>query len=88
LKKRIVVLSLPGSFKLKELIELIEKKVAERNREIGHNFYSEKAIEYTYEATIEYDAYKLMLFVCPKSNSTISIKISNKANLLKEDRFE
>ncbi len=69
---------LSKSFKLKELYAAIETKAGQRNREIEQDFYSLNASDYSYEDTIDYKTYKLMLFVCPRSKSTISIKILNK----------
>jgi len=76
--KKDTALPISGSFKLKELYAAIGTKARERNQEIKRDFYSLNASEYAYEDIIEYETYKLMLFVCPKSKSTISIKIIDK----------
>jgi len=63
------------SFKLKELIEAIEVKAVEQNLELGRDFYSVKAAEYIYSETVKYETFTLILFTCPKSNSTIAVKM-------------
>ena len=68
-------LILNKSFKLKELIEAIEVKAVEQNDELGRDFYSVNAAEYIYSETVKYETFTLMFFTCPKSNSTVAVKI-------------
>ena len=63
------------SFKLKELIQAIEVKAVEQNNELGRDFYSINAAEYLFSETVKYETFTLMLFTCPKSNSTVAVKI-------------
>ncbi|KAA3616978.1 MAG: hypothetical protein D8M58_04730 [Calditrichaeota bacterium] len=66
-------------FKLQALHQLIEQKAKERNAEIGSDFFSLSGIDYSYVDSTIYETYELMTFVCPKSKSTISIKIIEKS---------
>ena len=68
-------MTLNKSFKLKELIKAIEVKAIEQNNELGRDFYSVNAAEYLFSESVKYETFTLMLFTCPKSNSTISVKI-------------
>ena len=65
------------SFKLMELLHAIELKAIEQNNELGHDFYSINASDYQFAETVKYETYTLMLFTCPKSNSTIAVKIKD-----------
>lgn len=58
-----------------EINSIIEKKARERNSELGHVFYSENASDYTFINYINYDSFKLLVFLCSKSNSSISVKV-------------
>lgn len=66
---------LTRSFRLKELIRAIEVKAIEQNNDLGTEFYSLKAAEYIYSETVKYHTFTLILFTCPKSNSTIAVKM-------------
>lgn len=70
--------SLKTPFKLHDLNELIEQKAMKRNEELGQDYYSLIGMDYAYTDTTVYDNYELMTFICPKSKSTISIKVSKK----------
>jgi hypothetical protein len=63
-------------FKLQQLHQLIEQKAKERNTELAQDFYSLDAKNYSYVDSTAYDTYELMTFICPKSKSTISVKVS------------
>ena len=60
---------------LKELEHAIYKKAHERNIELNNEFYSYDAEKYEFIDINTYPDYKLLLFRCPKSKSTFSIKI-------------
>lgn len=62
---------------LKNLEQAIINKAHERNEELNREFYSYKAEEYEFIDVNAFTDYKLLLFRCPKSKSTVSLKINN-----------
>ena len=70
--------SLTTPFKLQALHQLIVQKAKERNAEIGSDFLSLSGMDYSYVDSTIYSTYELMTFICPKSKSTISIKVNKK----------
>jgi hypothetical protein len=60
---------------LKELEQAIKNKARERNKELNDEFYSYDADQYEFVDINSFPKYKLLLFRCPKSKSTVSIKI-------------
>ena len=62
-------------FKLHDLHQLIAQKAKEQNTELGQEFYSLDVENYSYVDSTNYDTYELMTFKCPKSKSTISVKV-------------
>jgi len=65
---------------LKDFKEAIVKKAQNRNKELKKEFYSNNAEEYEFVDINVFTDYKLLLFRCPKSKSTVSLKINNKTN--------
>ena len=63
---------------IKNMEQAIIKKAHDRNEELNKEFYSYKAEEYEFIDVNIFDNYKLLLFRCPKSKSTVSIKIKSK----------
>ncbi len=61
---------------IKNLKKDILIKALERNDELNNNFYSCDADEYEFVDINNYQNYKLLMFRCPKSKSTLSIKIN------------
>ena len=58
-------------------IELaIVEKAKKFNEEMHNEFYSYDAEQYEFVDINSYPDYKLILFRCPKSKSTVSIKIN------------
>jgi hypothetical protein len=53
----------------------IIKKARKRNKELESEFYSYNAKQYEFVDLSTYPDFKLILFRCPKSKSTVSIKI-------------
>ena len=62
---------------IKNLKKDIISKAHERNDELKNEFYSCNADEYEFVDINNFPNYKLLLFRCPKSKSTISIKINH-----------
>ena len=62
-------------------IKMIEQTIVEKakksNEEMHNEFYSYDAEQYEFVDINTYPDYKLILFRCPKSKSTVSIKIEN-----------
>ena len=61
---------------IKNLKKDILNKALERNDELKKNFYSCNTDEYEFVDINNFQNYKLLLFRCPKSKSTISIRIN------------
>ena len=72
--------SLVQPLTLKELKKEILQKAQSRNNELHKQFYSIDVEEYEFVDINIFPDYKLLLFRCPKSNSTVSLKIDNKTN--------
>ena len=72
--------SLIQPLKLKDLEKAILKKAQNRNEELNIEFYSYDIKEYEFIDVNAFTDYKLLLFRCPKSKSTVSLKINNKTN--------
>ena len=60
---------------LKDIEKAILKKVQDRNEELNNEFYSYDVKEYEFIDVTTINNYQLLLFRCPKSRSTISLKI-------------
>lgn len=60
---------------IKNLEKAIISKAQERNEELNKEFYSYNAEDYEFVDINNFSNYKLLLFRCPKSKSTVSIKI-------------
>jgi len=60
---------------IKNLEKAIIDKAHQRNEELHKEFYSYEAQEYEFVDINTFPAYRLILFRCPKSKSTVSIKI-------------
>jgi hypothetical protein len=67
--------SMISSSTLREIQHSVITKAQVRNRELGKDFYSENPEEYELVDINEYADHKLILLRCPKSKSTVSIKI-------------
>ena len=67
-------------FSLRDIESAILKKVKARNEELNNEFYSYDIKEYEFIDVNVFADYKLLLFRCPKSKSTVSLKINNKKN--------
>ena len=67
---------------LKELKKAILFKAQKRNQELKLDFYSDDVEEYELVDINVFSDYKLLLLRCPKSKSTVSLKIDNKTNKL------
>ena len=64
---------------IKNLEKAIVNKAHERNEELHKEFYSYDAEDYQFVDINNFPNYKLLLFRCPKSKSTVSIKIDQEA---------
>ena len=62
---------------IKNLEKAIVDKAHKRNEELHKEFYSYDAEEYEFVDINNFSNYKLLLFRCPKSKSTVSIKIKD-----------
>jgi hypothetical protein len=71
---------LTQSLTLKDIEHAILKKVDHRNKEMNNNYYSDAIKDYEFIDINIYPDHKLLLFRCPKSKSTVSLKIVNKEN--------
>jgi len=60
---------------IKNLEKAIIDKAHKRNEELDKEFYSYDAESYEFVDINNFTHYKLLLFRCPKSKSTVSIKI-------------
>ena len=60
---------------LDNIEKAILKKVQDRNEELNNEFYSYDVKEYEFIDVTTINNYQLLLFRCPKSRSTISLKI-------------
>lgn len=67
----------PGALPLtiRNLEQAIIQKAHHRNDELKREFYSYDAGSYEFVGINTFQGYKLILFRCPKSKSTVSIKI-------------
>jgi len=72
-------MSMPTSqpLTLKDIEEAILKKVEYRNNELNNKYYSYAIKDYEFIDINIYPDHKLLLFRCPKSKSTVSIKIAD-----------
>ena len=77
-----MIKSLVQPLTLKELKKAILQKVQNRNNELNKEFYSMNVEEYEFVDINVFPDYKLLLFRCPKSKSTVSLKINSKTNQL------
>lgn len=62
-------------FTLKDLEEAIKVKAHQMNDELNVEFYSYDAPAYEFIDITSINNYQLLIFRCPKSRSTISLKI-------------
>ena len=69
----------PFTATIRNLESAIIKKARERNQELQKEFYSYDTASYELIDISTYPTYRLMLFRCPKSKSTVSIKILDKS---------
>ena len=60
---------------LESIEQAIINKAQERNAELHKEFYSYEAGKYEFVDINNFSNFKLLLFRCPKSKSTVSIKI-------------
>ncbi len=60
---------------LDNIEKAILKKVQDRNEELNNEFYSYDVKEYEFIDGNAFTDYQLLLFRCPKSKSTVSLKI-------------
>ena len=65
----------PNPLTIKNLEQAIINKAHERNDELKKEFYSYDAEQYEFVDINNFSQYKLLLFRCPKSKSTVSIRI-------------
>jgi hypothetical protein len=63
---------------LKELKKVILEKTQNRNQELNIDFYSDNVEAYELVDINVFTDYKLLLLRCPKSRSTVSIKINTR----------
>ncbi len=64
---------------IKNLEQAIITKAHKRNEELHKEFYSYDAKDYEFVDINNFTNYKLLLFRCPKSKSTVSIKIEKES---------
>jgi|GEM_PF-3113855 len=64
---------------IQNLESAILKKAHQLNEELNTEFYSYDVEQYEFVDINTYSGYKLILFRCPKSKSTVSIKINQEA---------
>ncbi len=64
---------------IKNIEQAIIEKAHLRNKELKNEFYSYDAEQYEFVDINNFTSYKLLLFRCPKSKSTVSIKINQEA---------
>ena len=62
---------------IKNLEKAILDKAHKHNKELHKEFYSYDAEQYEFVDINNFPNYKLLLFRCPKSKSTVSIKIED-----------
>ena len=62
---------------IKSIKQAIIAKAHQRNKELKKEFYSYDAEAYEFVDINTFRSYRLILFRCPKSKSTVSIKIEN-----------
>ena len=74
--------SLVQPLTLKELKKEILQKAQSRNNELHKQFYSIDVEEYEFVDINIFPDYKLILFRCPKSKSTVSLKIKRREHKL------
>ena len=67
--------ALTQPIKLIDLKKAILEKAQIRNKELKKEFYSKNADEYEFVDVNVFSDYKLLLFRCPKSKSTVSLKV-------------
>ena len=65
---------------LKELKKVILEKTQSRNKELNIDFYSDNVEAYEIVDMNVFTDYKLLLLRCPKSRSTVSLKINTRIN--------
>jgi len=66
-------------FSIKNIEQAIIDKAHIRNEELNKEFYSYDAESYEFVDINNFSDYKLLLFRCPKSKSTVSIKIGKES---------
>ena len=67
---------------LKELKKAILQKVKIKNKELNNEYYSNNVEDYEFVDINDFTDYKLLLFRCPKSKSTVSLKIKRREHKL------
>jgi len=72
--------SLSQPITLNNLEKAILKKVQARNEELNNEYYSYDIKKYEFVDVNVFTGYKLLLFRCPKSKSTVSLKIYQRTN--------
>ena len=65
---------------LNDIEKAILKKAQDRNEELNNAYYSYDIKQYEFVDVNVFTDYKLLLFRCPKSKSTVSLKINNEIN--------
>ncbi len=65
---------------LNDIEKAIWKKAQDRNKELNNAYYSYDIKQYEFVDVNVFTDYKLLLFRCPKSKSTVSLKINNEIN--------
>ena len=68
--------SLIQQLTLNDIEKAILKKAQNRNEELNNEFYSYDIKKYEFVDVNVFTDYKLLLFRCPKSKSTVSLKIN------------
>ncbi len=67
------------SLSIKNLKKALIDKARQRNEELNKEFYSYDAEQYEFVDINSFTNYKLLVFRCPKSKSTVSIKIGKES---------
>lgn len=59
---------------------LIQKKASEANQKLGFEYYSDDPKAYVYVDTVNIRGSNLMIFLCPRSRSSLSVRIDDILN--------
>lgn len=69
-----------STVRVQSLHRLLQEKAREANAKLGFDYYCDDPKAYVFVDTVKIQRNALMIFFCPKSRSTLSVRIEDISN--------